>query len=63
MQEASQAYFGKDAAELNQAEAALLVAVIPGPSVYDPANDREAAIDLWDRVITRQVAEEQMTPA
>ena len=41
VQEASQAYFGKDATELTDAEAALLVAVIPSPSAYDPANDLE----------------------
>ncbi|MDN6400611.1 MAG: penicillin-binding protein, partial [Brachybacterium sp.] len=63
VQEASQAYFGKDATELTDAEAALLVAVIPSPSAYDPANDLERATSLWDRVITRQVAEEQRTPA
>ena len=63
VQEASQAYFGKDAAELDEAEAALLVAVIPGPSTYDPANSPEQSVQLWDRVITRQVNEGQLTPA
>src|SRR5699024_5223425 len=63
VQEASQAYFGKDASELTDAEAALLVAVIPSPSSYDPANDLERSTTLWDRVITRQVAVDQMTPA
>src|SRR5690606_29150956 len=63
VQEASQAYFGKDAKDLTEAEAALLVAVIPGPSAYDPANNPEKAVQLWDRVITRQVGQGQMTPA
>jgi membrane peptidoglycan carboxypeptidase len=63
VQEASQAYFDKDAADLTDAEAALLVAVIPSPSSYDPANDVERSAQLWDRVITRQVSEGQMTPA
>ncbi|WP_262425013.1 transglycosylase domain-containing protein [Brachybacterium sp. Z12] len=63
VQEASQAYFGKDAADLDEAEAALLVAVIPGPSSYDPANDPEKSVQLWDRVISRQVNEGQMTAA
>ncbi|HJC70928.1 MAG TPA: penicillin-binding protein, partial [Candidatus Brachybacterium intestinipullorum] len=62
VQEASQAYFDKDASELDEAEAALLVAVIPSPSTYDPANSPEQATQLWDRVITRQVAEGQLTP-
>lgn len=55
VQEASQAYFGKDAADMTDAEAALLVAVIPGPSSYDPAANKEKAVELWDRVITREV--------
>ncbi|MDN5899692.1 MAG: penicillin-binding protein, partial [Brachybacterium sp.] len=63
VQEASQAYFGKDGSELTEAEAALLVAVIPSPSNYDPANNPDKATSLWDRVITRQVGLEQMTPA
>src|SRR5699024_201185 len=36
-------------------EAALLVAVIPAPSSYDPANDPETAEQLWTRVIERRV--------
>ncbi|PMC75958.1 transglycosylase domain-containing protein [Brachybacterium sp. UMB0905] len=63
VQEAAQAYFNKDAKDLTDAEAALLVAVIPAPSAYDPANDQDKAVSLWDRVITRQVNLEQMTPA
>ncbi|EWS79663.1 carboxypeptidase [Brachybacterium phenoliresistens] len=55
VQEASQAYFGKDAKDLTDAEASLLVAVIPAPSVYDPAKNPERAASLWDRVIERQV--------
>ena len=62
VQEASQAYFGKDAADITDAEAALLVAVIPAPSGYDPANSPKKSVSLWDRVITRQVGEGQMTP-
>ncbi|MEE1618533.1 transglycosylase domain-containing protein [Brachybacterium sp. J153] len=63
VEEASQAYFGKPAAEMTDAEAALLVAVIPAPSAYDPAENPEKATELWDRVITRQVNLGQMTPA
>ncbi|MDN5688937.1 MAG: penicillin-binding protein, partial [Brachybacterium sp.] len=62
VQEASQAYFGKDASELTEEEAALLVAVIPGPSAYDPANNKEKSVQLWDRVISRQVNVGQLTP-
>lgn len=63
IQEASQAYFGKDAADLNESEAALLVAVIPGPSAYDPAKNPEKAATLWSRVIERQVNETQTLTA
>ncbi|MFE5774333.1 transglycosylase domain-containing protein [Brachybacterium sp. NPDC056505] len=55
IQAASEAYFGKDAKDLDESEAALLVAVIPAPSAYDPANDKEASAKKWDRVITREV--------
>ena len=63
IQEASQAYFGKDAAELTDEEAALLVAVIPGPSAYDPAQNPERAEQLWDRVNARRVSEEERISA
>ncbi|WP_193106319.1 transglycosylase domain-containing protein [Brachybacterium sp. FME24] len=62
VQEASQAYFGKDAADMTEAEAALLVAVIPGPSSYDPAANQEKSVELWDRVISRQVNVGEMSP-
>lgn len=55
VQEAAQAYFGKDAKDLTDEEAAVLVAVIPAPSAYDPAEDPEKAQQLWTRVIERRV--------
>ncbi len=55
VQEASQAYFDKDASELTDEEAALLVAVIPAPSAYDPAANPDRAAQLWTRVVERQV--------
>ncbi|WP_065248617.1 transglycosylase domain-containing protein [Dermabacter vaginalis] len=57
IEEAAQAYFGKSASELDDAEAALLVAVIPAPSAYDPAKNPEKAKALWQRVIDREVNE------
>lgn len=57
IEEAAQAYFGKSASELNDAEAALLVAVIPAPSAYDPAKNPDKAKALWQRVIDREVNE------
>ena len=55
IEEASQAYFDKPASELDESEAALLVAVIPGPSSYDPAVNEEKAQSLWARVLEREV--------
>ncbi|MCT1866379.1 penicillin-binding protein [Dermabacter sp. p3-SID358] len=57
IEEGAQAYFGKSASELDDAEAALLVAVIPAPSAYDPAKNPEKAKALWERVIDREVNE------
>jgi 1A family penicillin-binding protein len=64
---AAQHYFGKPAVELNQAEAALLAAVINAPSRYDPFNQPERALRRRNTVlglmarqgyITREQAEE-----
>lgn len=55
VQAASQAYFGKDAKDLTDGEAALLVAVIPAPSAYDPAVDPKTATQRWNRVLEREV--------
>lgn len=55
IQAASKAYFGKDAKDLNDAEAAVLVSLIPAPSAYDPAKNPEKAGQLWERVIERRV--------
>ena len=55
IEEAANQYFGKTAGELTDSEAALLVAVIPAPSAYDPQVNPEKAKELWQRVIDRQV--------
>ena len=39
MQAASQQYFGKDVSDLNLAESAMLVGLIPSPNYYRPTND------------------------
>lgn len=54
---ASQAYFGKGADKLDDAEAAMIVALIPAPSAYDPAENPDVAGQKWSRVIERQVTE------
>ncbi|MCF8588981.1 transglycosylase domain-containing protein [Gordonia liuliyuniae] len=48
---ASKAYFGHDLKKLTASEAALLAAVIRGPSIYDPAVDPEVATSRWNYVL------------
>ena len=64
VQAAAQAYFGKDAKDLTPAESALLVGIIPGPSLYDPAVNQSKAEQLWKRVVDREVnVTKALTPA
>jgi len=60
---AAQEYFGKSASELNVSESALLAAVIPAPSAWDPANDREAAEQRWNRVLNLMVEDGWLSQA
>jgi penicillin-binding protein 1B len=48
---ASQFYFGKPLAELDLAEVALLVAIVRGPSYYDPRKRPERAVARRDLVL------------
>jgi penicillin-binding protein 1B len=48
---ASQFYFGKNIAQLDNAQMALLIAQIKGPSYYDPWRHSERAIDRRDLVL------------
>src|SRR5690606_11221274 len=52
---ASQAYFGKPAAEVDLAEAALLAGVPASPSRLDPTRNPEAARERRDLVLERMV--------
>lgn len=61
IQEASQAYFGINAADLSLDQTALLVAVVPSPSRWDPAVDGEMAVQRWERVIRRMAEDEWIT--
>ena len=60
---ASQTYFGKPAARLTLAEAALLAALPKAPSRLSPASDMPAAIARSHLVLDRMVAEGWITPA
>lgn len=56
VQEAAEAYFGVDAADLTTSQAALLAGVAPAPSTYDPAVDPDAAHRRWAYVVDGLVA-------
>lgn len=53
---ASRAWFGKDPAELDVHEAALLAAMIRSPGAYDPVSNPEAARSRRDRILARMVS-------
>ena len=53
---ASRHYFDKPAAQLDLAEAAALVSIPRGPTLYDPARGTRAVLRRRDRVLERMVA-------
>ncbi|OKL50573.1 transglycosylase domain-containing protein [Boudabousia marimammalium] len=60
---ASQAYFGKSAKDLTISESALLSGIIPAPSAWDPAKNREKAEQRWTRVINLMAEDGYITQA
>ena len=54
---ASRHYFDKPAAQLDLAEAAALVSIPRGPSLYDPARGTRAVLSRRDRVLSRMLAQ------
>lgn len=58
---AAQKYFGISSADLTVSQAALLVAVIPAPSAWDPAVDSDMAHVKWERVLTNMVSDGYLT--
>jgi penicillin-binding protein 1B len=59
---ASQFYFGKPLSELNLQEIALMVAIVRGPSYYDPRRHAERALDRRNLVL-KVLAEQGVAPA
>jgi penicillin-binding protein 1B len=59
---ASQFYFGKPLSELNLQEIALMVAIVRGPSYYDPRRHAERALDRRNLVL-KVLAEQGVVPA
>jgi len=54
-EDASQFYFGKSASDLDIAEAATLVGILPAPNAFNPVQDYQAAVAYRNRVIQRMV--------
>ncbi|QDZ40704.1 PBP1A family penicillin-binding protein [Euhalothece natronophila Z-M001] len=52
-EDAAQFYFDKSASDLTLSEAATLVAILPAPNAYNPAQNYDRAVQLRDRVINR----------
>lgn len=55
-EDASRRYFGKAARDLTQAEAAMLVGLIPAPSVYNPAASMKRALARQQLVLKLMAA-------
>jgi len=54
---ASRRYFDKPAAQLDLAEAAALVSIPRGPTLYDPARGTRALLRRRDRVLERMISQ------
>jgi penicillin-binding protein 1B len=59
---ASRFYFGKPLAELDVQEIALLVAIVRGPSYYDPFRNGERALQRRDLVLDIMASQDVITP-
>ena len=58
---ASQTFYGKKPARLNIAEAALLVGMLKGPSLYNPVNHPERALNRRNTVLSQMVKYNYLT--
>ncbi len=66
VQAAAQSYFGKDAADMNLRQSAVLAAVLNNPSRFDPANgkdNKQALQGRYDYVLSQMVKLESVTTA
>ncbi|BAQ61118.1 multimodular transpeptidase-transglycosylase [Geminocystis sp. NIES-3708] len=54
-EDAAQFYFDKSARDLDIAESATLVAILPAPNAYNPVQDYDTAVKLRNRVIERML--------
>ncbi|MDJ0659564.1 MAG: PBP1A family penicillin-binding protein [Crocosphaera sp.] len=61
-EDAAQFYFDKSATELDIAEAATLVAMLPAPNLYNPVQDYDTSVQLRNRVINRMATLRMISP-
>ncbi|MEL4897737.1 PBP1A family penicillin-binding protein [Crocosphaera sp. Alani8] len=61
-EDAAQFYFDKSATEVNIAEAATLVAMLPAPNLYNPVQDYDTSVQLRNRVINRMASLKMISP-
>jgi len=54
-EDAAKFYFDKSAKDLNIAQAATLVGILPAPNAYNPVQDYDTAIQFRNRVIERML--------
>lgn len=62
IQDASKKYFGVDAIDLSVGQAATLVGLLKGPSIYNPIDDLEAATNRRDTVLSVMAETGKITP-
>ena len=60
LEEASRYYFNKTATKLTPAESALLVGIIPAPSVYNPIRNLTIALDRQKRILNDMAKNPQL---
>ncbi len=60
LEEASRYYFNKTATKLTPAESALLVGIIPAPSVYNPIRNLTIALDRQKRILNDMAKSPQL---
>ncbi len=61
-EDAAQFYFDKSSTEVDIAEAATLVAMLPAPNLYNPVQDYDTSVQLRNRVIDRMAALRMISP-
>ncbi|UJB46422.1 penicillin-binding protein [Streptomyces sp. A1-5] len=66
IQRAAQAYYGKDASELNASQAAFLASLLKGAGLYDPtlsAANHHRAVERWNWILDRMVKIGRLSPS